>query len=491
MSQSYSVRPIDFSDAGNAEVFITAYTGLLAYSDALGWLYFNGQHWEQNEHKATDAAILLSAQMLDEATGELTQLFYDKAAAEIDLSNQADGAKERLDKLKAQIKEAEAYKAHATRSRMAARVRGMLDLAIPSVHVKADRLDADPFILNTPGGVVDLRTGKIKPHDIDSPHLLCTKITAVSPGVDGMMLWFDFLEAITCGNAALAGFLQLVAGVALVGRVYHEGIFIAVGSGRNGKSSFFNALARVLGSYAGTIDVNVLTTDRQNKGAALATLRGKRLVIAGELEEHKRLSTSTLKQIASTDKLTIEEKYKQPETVDQSHTLVLFTNFMPRVGSTDNGTWRRLTVIPFNATITPSHDIPNYADKLVDEAGGAILQWAIDGAVSFCRNGFRLDIPDVVADATEKYRDRENWLENFMQERCIKGPEARCGARDLYLEYRDWAVEAGEYVRRENDFAAALEAAGYQKIAPKNKRTWLGLRLQNGYEVTNRWGATS
>lgn len=94
----------------------------------------------------------------------------------------------------------------------------------------------------------------------------------------------------------------------------------------------------MLGSYAGTIDVKVLTTDRQNKGAALATLRGKRLVIAGEMEEHQRLSTSTLKQLASTDKLTIEEKFKQPETVRQTHTLVLFTKFLPRVGSMDNGT---------------------------------------------------------------------------------------------------------------------------------------------------------
>lgn len=480
-------RPVDFSDAGNAEVFVRAYKGMLAHCDALGWLYFNGKYWERNEHKATDAAIILSDGMLKQATEDIKDILYLKADEEMRLIQGAEGAKEEVAKLKQQLKEAEAYRNHATKSRMSGRIRGTLDLSIPSLNVKADMLDTDPFILNTPAGVVDLRTGNLSPHDVNSPYLWCTKMTALSPSSDNMLTWFDFLRKITCDDASLAGFLQMVAGVALIGRVYHEGIFIAVGSGRNGKSTFFNALMGVLGDYAGTIDVSVLTTDRQNKGAALATLRGRRLVIASELEEHKRLSVSTLKQIASTDKLTIEEKYKNPETVDQTHTLVLFTNFMPRVGSTDNGTWRRLTVIPFSAVIPQSEDIPNYTEKLIEECGGAILQWAIDGAANFCRNGFRLDIPDVVEEASDNYRARENWLENFVEERCTKEPNARTGARDLYLEYKDWAVESGEYVRRENDFAAAMEAAGYQKIKPKNVKTWLGLRLAN---LASHWGAT-
>lgn len=303
-------------------------------------------------------------------------------------------------------------------------------------------------------------------------------------------MWYKFLEVILCDDNYLAGFLQQVAGMALIGAVYHEGIVIAHGGGRNGKSTFFNALADVLGSYAGTIDVKVLTTDRQNKGAALATLRGKRLVIAGELEEHQRLSTSTLKQLASTDKLTIEEKFKQPETVKQSHTLVLFTNFLPRVGSMDNGTWRRLLVIPFNAVISEQDSVQNYAEMLVEKAGGAILSWAIQGAVDFIKNGFKLVVPDVVAMATEEYQNRENWLENFIDERCIKEPNARVGARALYDEYKRWAQDAGEYVRREADFSTAMEAAGYQKITPKNKRTWTGLRVDLSGQFGNPYTAT-
>ena len=248
-------------------------------------------------------------------------------------------------------KSAKEYLKHAKKLREARQLKNMLDLSIPSFVIKADRLDANPFDLNTPAGIVNLTDGRIRPHERTA---YCSQMTAAGAGEAGRAMWADFLNTVTCGDASVQGFLQAVSGMALIGKVYHEGIVIAYGDGRNGKSTFFNALALVLGDYAGSIDIKTLTTDKGNKGASLATLRGKRLVIAGELEEHQRLSVATLKQVASTDRLTIEEKYKTPETIRQTHTLILFTNHLPRVGSTDSGTWRRLIVVPFKATIPRS-----------------------------------------------------------------------------------------------------------------------------------------
>lgn len=472
-----SFKPPDFSDAGNANLLAVEYHGLLAFADSLGWLWWNGKKWERNEHKAVDKAVKLTENMTVEAMAELSAATHAEADAKLAVAAKEDGAKEWLETAQKAVKSAKSYYAHALKSRNAPRIRGMLDLAKPDFLIKASMLDADPFLLNTPGGMVDLKEGRILPHDADAPFKWCSQITAVSPGPQGAEMWIDFLRTVTRGDDSLMGFLQMVAGMAAIGKVYHEGIMAANGSGRNGKSTLFNALAGVFGDYAGTIDVRTLTTDRQNKGASLATLRGKRLVIASELEEHQRLSTSTLKQLASTDKLTIEEKFKAPETVDQTHTLILYTNHLPRVGSTDNGTWRRLLVVPFNAVIPEGGGTQNYADKLVKEAGPAILAWVIQGAMNFIKNDFKLIIPDCVEEATEAYRDRENWLENFINERCVREPDARAGARDLYLEYKDWAQENGEFVRRENDFAAAMEVAGYHKVAPKNRKAWVGLRL--------------
>ena len=356
--------------------------------------------------------------------------------------------------------------------------------------IPADKLDADPFLLNTPSGVVDLKTGEMRPHGIDSPFLWCTKMTAVSPGSQGMEMWMQFLDTVPGGDRSLAGFLQLVAGMASIGKVFHEGLIIANGSGRNGKSTLFNALGAVLGDYSGHIDIETLTTDRQNRGPELATLRGKRLVIAGELEEGKRLSVATVKRIASTDIIRAEQKYRAPEDFTPSHTLVLFTNHLPRVGSTDNGTWRRLTIVPFNAVIPQNGGVQNYADVLVEQAGPIILAWTIQGAMNFIRNNFKLDIPDAVAQETEQYRARENWLENFIEERCIREPNARVGARDLYLEYKDWANDAKDYVRHENDFSAAMMEAGFSKIQPKGKYSYVGLRLNLAEKYGNPYAAS-
>lgn len=473
--QTESVKPPDYSDAGNATVFSRIHQDDLLFVDALGWLFWDGRQWQCNDHKAMIFAQDLSARMLKEAQRENRNALAKIADAQARYMETDDATdKEALETAKSEAKAAKAFLTHAQNLRGASRLKNMLDLSKPYLVIKADKLDANPFDLNTPGGIVELTTGQLRPHDRAA---FCSKITAVKPATEGSELWYNFLDTVTCGDSSIAGFLQMVAGMALIGAVYQEGIIIANGGGRNGKSTFFNTLSAVLGSYSGDIDIKTLTTDRGNKGAALATLRGKRLVISGELEEGQRLSTSTLKQVASTDKLIIEEKYKQPEEVTQTHSIVLYTNHLPRVGSTDGGTWRRLTVVPFNATISTGSGIQNYADVLAKTAGGGVLSWAIEGAVNFVRNGFKLDIPDAVAEATAEYREREDWLSNFIHERCIREPNVREGARALYMDYKEWATEAGEFVYREREFSAALGAAGYRRIVSNGRKYWVGLRV--------------
>ena len=456
-------------------MFANAMRDTLVYVDALGWLWWDGRRWERNEHKTTACAMDLSGQMLKEAekASRMAQVTQAKLLMEVAKDSQAvdewalKGAENAL-------KDAKMFWRHAQRLRSARQLNNMTELSKPYLLLKADCLDANPFDLNTPAGIVDLTTGKLRPHDRKA---YCSRITNASPGEKGSEMWENFLNTVTCGDGSIQGFLQMTAGMALIGAVYQEGILIAYGGGRNGKSTFFNALGEVLGDYSGSVDIRTLTTERANRGASLATLRGKRLVVTGELEEHQRLSVSTLKQIGSTDKLNIEEKYKQPESVRQSHTLVLFTNHLPRVGSTDNGTWRRLTVVPFQAVIPEKEGVQNYAEVLARDAGGAILSWAVEGAGNFIRNGCKLDIPDAVEKATDAYRQREDWLNGFLEERCVRDENARTAARALYLEYRSWASDSGEFVRRENDFSAAMEGMGFRKVKISGKPTYKGVSI--------------
>ena len=470
------VKPADFSDAGNAESFIKARGDDLLYADALGFACWDGKRYALNEHIAMAAGIDHSAKMLSEARAEVYEALHMEADAKARLvENGGTEGKSEVERAQAQVKQAKAYLAWAERSRQANALRNMLELSKPALHITAGQLDANPWDLCTPSGIVDLQTGNIR-----SPEraALCTKMTRISPGDQGANLWEDFLKRISGDDPKFIAFLQTLAGMCAVGKVFHEGILLAVGNGRNGKSTFFNAVESSLGDYAGTIDATVLTTDRQNKGAALATLRGKRFAICGEFEEGQRLSVATLKRLASTDPMTIEEKFRQPETIIPSHHLCLFTNFLPRVGSTDGGTWRRLTVVPFNATMPSGiEDIPNYAEVLVDKAGPAILEWIIEGAVMFRRSGCRLYLPDAVEEATDAYREREDWLKTFLSERCTIERDSRVGAAELYSEYRNFATDTRDYVRRLAEFNAAMEEAGFEKRTPGGKKVWLGLHV--------------
>ena len=471
-SDNTTVKPADYSDAGNAEVFVREYSSHLTFVDSMGWLFWDGKRWERSEHKALMLAIEFSERLRLEAMEEYTTALQQEAAAK---ANNPDGGEE-VKKATEATKRAKAYLAHANGTRRAARIKAILELSKPGLHIPGSAMDAIPTELNTQGGIVDLVTGEWKYHRQAS---YCTMITAETEDADeAAEVWQTFLDQITCDSRELKDFLQMVVGMSLFGKVYHEGIVFAVGDGRNGKSTFFNAVGAVLGDYTGYINIDVITTKGSNDKASLATLRGKRLVIAGELEEGRRLSAATVKKLASTDPFQVEEKYKQPEIVRPSHTLCLFTNHLPRVSSTDEGTWRRILVLPFNAVIQPDQSIQNFGDTLAKNASNAILTWAIEGAQRFAANGFHLDIPQCVKDVTMEYRRRENFLTKFIDECCEVSPNARIQASVLYAEYKTWAGNAGEYIRCERDFSDEMDKLGYSYVKPKNKKHYIGLKLK-------------
>lgn len=448
----------DLTDAGNAEVFTAMYGHMLRWCDALGWLVWDGRVWNPDDHAAEALALEFSNAMLLEAFTAVQQSTMTDANG----GTVTDAA-------------AKAYLTHARKTRSAGGQRNMMQLSKAWLAIPAKDLDANPYVLNTNAGLIDLHTGVCHPHD---PTAYCTKIVPFTPSTDGADMWQSFLDLVTVNDGELKDYLQQVAGMSIVGAVKSEGIQIAYGGGRNGKSTYFNTLQNVLDSYAGSLDADTLTTDKRNKGASLATLRGQRLVICGELEEGQRLSIKELKRVAATDKLVIEAKYKDPETIKPTHHVCMFTNVLPRVGTTDTGTWRRLHVIPFKATMpTGDAEITDYAEVLTRNAGGAILQWMIDGAQKYLANGCKLKIPATVKATTNEYRQREDWLQRFVNECCTREPGARTLASDLYAAYRAYTGENGAFTLKNVDFTEGLKRLGFSSVAPQRRVEWLDIRL--------------
>jgi len=454
----------DLTDAGNAELFARLNRDRLRWCDALGWLTWDGKYWDNDNHAAQRLALDFSKAMLKEAAEN-----FAESTGNGDDVNPA----------------AKAYLNHAMKLRGANAQRNMLDLAKARLAIRARELDADPEILNTVAGIVDLRSGQLAPHD---PTRYCTKLAPVAPSRRGAETWEAFLDLVTCGDGDLKAYLRRVAGMAIVGKVYEEGIQITVGGGRNGKSTFYSALSKVLGDYAGTIDPDVLITKRNESWFELAPLRGKRLAVCSELETGQRLSTKALKRISSRDEINVERKFRDQETVKPTHHIILHTNVLPIVGDArDGGTWRRLTVIPFNAVMpTGSGDIKAYDDVLVKEAGGAILQWMIDGAVEYLAAGGSLgELPEAVLKATNQYREGEDWLQPFLDECCIFDAGGTAQAVELFSAYQAHAARRGDrYIRKGREFydalAEAFTARGLKFKKPGNKVTWYGVRVMPG-----------
>ncbi len=465
--ETFRLLPDDLTDVGQAEVLAREYGGELRYSHATGYIVYNGSYWEFSETRAHSKAQELTNRQLDEARSYIVPL-------EAGLIKSPPHV---LQPLMGQIQKAKEYENFVLKRRQTEKIKASLAEARPKLEIDPKDLDAKEFLLNTPSGTYDLRDGLDGRQEHKSTDFI-TKQTAVDPSEDGKDVWEATLATIFCGNKALIDYVQELIGLASIGKVYNELLLIAYGEGRNGKSTFFNAVMHVLGTYSGSISSEILTTAgvKGNPKNEMAELRGKRLVLANELGDSTRLNTAMVKKLCSTDEIMAEVKYKNPAAFTPTHTLILCTNYLPEVEGLDTGTWRRLSVIPFNAKIEGKSDIKNYAEYLVKNAGGAILSWIIDGARRIIQKGYMLTPPDAVKAATVDYHEESDWASRFVDEYCELGEGYKVKASELYQEYQVFCGNRGEHPKTQKVFGTALSRRFH-----KNKgKVWeyLGLRLK-------------
>lgn len=482
------LRPTDFTDVGQASVFADEYAQKLAYSEATDWLVYNGSFWEETRPGSRAIAQELTTRQLEQA---LELLEKAREACETTGVTQLLSAMS-LTKAKnlftteqwnayEQLTDAQAYEKYVLKRRDSKAITASLKEAAPMLQVTQADLDADPFALNTPGGTIDLTSGQMHEHDYGD---FITKQTTVDTSDTGADIWLAALDVFFQGDSELIDYVQRIVGLTVIGKVYVEALIIAYGDGRNGKSTFWNTIARVLGTYAGNISADALTVGvKRNVKPELAEAKGKRLLIAAETEEGMRLSTSIAKQMASTDLIYAEKKYKAPFAYQPSHTLVLYTNHLPRVGAMDVGIWRRLIVIPFEAKIEGSTDIKNYAEHLYQNSAGAVLQWICDGARKVIDDDFVLKPPPKVQAAIDAYRAENDWLNHFLEDQCDIAPNYTERSGTLYSSYRAYALGVGEYARSAADFTTALEQLGFTRHRLKDGVTVYGLRLKSEFDL--------
>lgn len=482
------LKPADFSDVGQAMVLAKEYSDILRYSPSTDYLVYNGSFWEESKPKSQGISQDLTERQLAEAEIEIEKamdVLVKNGGMEMLVSVGGKKASQMMSQEQAHAFElyesAVAYKKYAIKRRDSKNIAATLKEARPMLEVEQRNLDADEFMLNTPTFTYDLRQGIQFPMEHQSEHFI-TKQTSLDPSEAGLDIWEAALTTFFLEDADLIEYVQKMVGLSAIGKVYVEALIIAYGEGRNGKSTFWNVIAKVLGTYSGNISADMLTVGcRRNVKPELAEAKGKRMLIAAELEEGMRLNTANVKQLCSTDEIYAEKKYKDPFSYTPTHTLVLYTNHLPKVGAIDKGTWRRLIVIPFDAKIEGSADIKNYADYLYEKAGGAILTWVIEGARKVIADNYKIEPPQKVRDAIEQYKDNNDWLGSFLHERCEVDESYSEKSGDVYNEYRIFCNQMGEYARSTTDFYTALEVAGYERFRNRKGRYIKGLKLKSDF----------
>jgi putative DNA primase/helicase len=317
--------------------------------------------------------------------------------------------------------------------------------------------DADPWLLNTPGGVVDLKTGRKRANDRADRM---TKITTATPCGECPQ-WTAFLSDVTGGDGDLQVYLQRMVGYCLTGVTNAHALFFLYGTGANGKSVFANVISTILGDYAATASMDTFVETRGDRHPTdLAGLRGARFVTAIETEQGRRLNESKVKAITGGDKISARFMRQDFFEYTPQFKPVIVGNHKPAIRNIDEAMKRRMHMIPFTVTIPPERRDGRLTEKLLAERDG-ILAWAVTGCLAWQREG--LKPPASVVSATEEYFESEDALGRWLDERCVRTANAKSLTAELFTDWKQWAETSGEFIGSQRRFSDLLITRGLEK----------------------------
>lgn len=439
------------SDVSNAQLLLKLYGEDLKYCREWkdnGWLIWDGKRWlESAGHKVTQMAI---------RAVEKLRLQRDTLAG-------VDERKE-LDR-------------HVKSSMRVTGIRAMVALAhdLEPVQVRAKDLNAQPWLLNTPSGTLDIKRRVLSRHKRED---LLTRMIATEFDKDAQCpRWLAFLDTIMGGDQEMVAYLKRAVGYCLTGSTDEQCMFVLYGTGRNGKSTFLQAVRELLGDYAKQASMDTFMYKYRGSSSSddLANLQGARMVVASESEENARLSESLVKQITGGGSITARRLYENLQEFIPEFKIWLDTNHKPVVKGTDLGIWRRIRLIPFTVTIPEADVDSDLARKLRDEFPG-ILAWAAQGAKEWQDGG--LGHPAAMEVATQEYRTEMDTIGRFLSECCLTGTARQYSitTQRLYELYEKWVNDNGEFSKlSKRHLGLKLQERGFQPNRNHGGRFWAGL----------------
>lgn len=445
------VKHYSLDDMGNAARFVDFYGADIRYSYTdKRWLYYDGRKWctdlNGTAERLADCAIRA---MKAEAKAYIAEFGED-----------GDMTK--------------AFQKHMKQSRSHKAKENMLKEVRHSVPIMPVQLDRYKMALNTPSGLLNLKSGELYEHKAE---YYLTKITNVeySENAD-CPLWQNFLGEIFGGDLDLIRYVQKAVGYTLTGSTREQCAFFLYGTGRNGKSTFLDIIRDILGDYATNVQPETLMIKNSSSSAInsdIARLKGARLVTSVEPNEGVRINEGLLKQLTGDDPVTARKLYSEEFEFKPEFKLWMATNHKPIIRGTDTGIWRRIHMIPFTVQIPEEKVDKNLRHKLKGELTG-IFKWCLDGCLLWQREGLKM--PLAVLDSVREYRREMDVISAFIEDKCELSGAVQASV--LYACYAQWAQDNNEYCMSATKFGIEL-AKRFEKI-----KTNKGQVFYNGISLT-------
>lgn len=305
----------------------------------------------------------------------------------------------------------------------------------PPIADSGDGWDADPWLTGAPNGVIDWRTGALRPGD---PSDRITRSLGVTFDPEATApRWERFIDEVCDGDRDLIGFIQRYLGYACTGITRDQVLALFWGAGGNGKGVLMHIVAWVLGDYFANMSFSTIELkQRASIPSDLAALEGRRLVTASESGE-VRLNEPRIKALTGSDPITARYLYGEPFTFTPMAKFILATNTKPIVADNSFGFWRRLKLVPFTRSFSGTARDEHLEDYLREHEGPGILNWLIAGCLDWQAHG--LGEPAAVRDATDEYRTDSDPIADFTAECCESAVTAVTRGSELFEAYGKWA----------------------------------------------------
>ena len=411
----------DMTDTGNAHRMYDRFGRIIRYSyNRKKWFFWDGKMWQLDE------------------SGEIKKL-----ADEICEDLKQEAFLEQDDDIQQQkFKFAKKTASHTNKEAMIKECQHLNE-----IPASPDDFDAYSDYLNCQNGIVNLRNGELIPHD---SNFMMSKITFSEYDVTHKKptMWLKFLDDVTNGNKELQEYIQRCVGYSISGSTQEQCVYFLYGMGNNGKSTFLDTLADLLGNYSANAQPESLMIHSKLGGTGansdIARLKSARFVTSEEPTEGVRLNEGLIKQLTGGSKITCRFLYGDEFEYTPEFKIWVATNHKPVIRGTDFGIWRRIKLIPFEVNI-PSEKVDKNLKYKLRKEFPQILAWAVEGCLKWQQSG--ITEPACVTEATQEYKKEMDLIAGFIEQCVIIDYDCRekIMASDMFSIYSKWAKQNNEW----------------------------------------------